>query len=68
MAIDAEALAVAGLDGDALLDGWIFAGDDRLVRDVWSAGRHVVQDGRHIRRDRIEARYRRAIARLRDAI
>ena len=68
VATDAEALAVAGLDGDALLDGWIFAGDDRLVRDVWSAGRHVVRNGRHVARDRVEARYRAAIARLRDAI
>ena len=68
IAIDGQALAVAGLDGDALLDGWIFAGDDRLVRDVWSAGRHVVRAGRHIARDRVEARYRAAIARLRDAI
>jgi formimidoylglutamate deiminase len=68
VAMDAEALAVAGLDGDALLDGWIFAGDDRLVRDVWSAGRHVVRDGRHIARDRVEARYRSAIAQLRETI
>jgi formimidoylglutamate deiminase len=68
VAIDGQALAIAGLDGDSLLDGWIFAGDDRLVRDVWSAGRHVVSDGRHIGRDRVEARYRRCIARLRDAL
>ena len=68
VAIDGRALAVAGLDGDAVLDGWIFAGDDRLVRDVWSAGRHVVRDGRHIGRDRVEARYRCCIARLRDAL
>ncbi|HET7409667.1 MAG TPA: formimidoylglutamate deiminase, partial [Paracoccaceae bacterium] len=67
-ALDGAALAVAGLDGDALLDGWIFAGDDRLVTEVWSAGRHVVTDGRHIGRDRVEARYRTAIARLRNAI
>ena len=67
-AIDADALAIAGLDGDAVLDGWIFAGDDRLVRDVWSAGRHVVREGRHIARERVEARYRAALARLRDAI
>ena len=68
VAIDAEALATAGLDGDAALDGWIFAGDDRLVTDVWSAGHHVVRDGRHIGRDRVEARYRATIARLRDAL
>jgi formimidoylglutamate deiminase len=68
VALDGQALAVAGLDRDALLDAWIFAGDDRLVRDVWSAGRHVVRGGRHIARDRVEARYRTALARLRAAI
>ncbi len=68
VAIDGQALAIAGLDGDALLDGWIFAGDDRLVSDVWSAGRHVVREGRHIGRDGVEARYRDCIARLRDAL
>jgi formimidoylglutamate deiminase len=68
VAIDADALAVAGLDGDALLDGWIFAGDDRLVTDVWSAGRHVVRESRHIGRDRVEAHYRETIGRLRAAL
>ncbi len=68
VALDGQALAIAGLDGDALLDGWIFAGDDRLVTDVWSAGRHVVTHGRHIARDRVETRYRAAIKRLRNAI
>ena len=42
-----------------LLDGWIFAADDRVVREVWSAGRHVVRDGRHVARD---GRRRRATA------
>ncbi|MEO1494634.1 MAG: formimidoylglutamate deiminase [Pseudomonadota bacterium] len=65
VALDGDALALAGLDGDALLDGWIFAGDDTIVKDVWSAGRHVVRDGRHIARDRIEAAYRSAITDLR---
>ncbi len=68
VALDAESLALTGLEGDTLLDGWIFAGDDRLVTDVWSAGRHVVTEGRHIGRDRVEAHYRSTIARLRDAI
>ena len=65
VALDGDALALAGLEGDSLLDGWFFAGDDSVVRDVWSAGRHMVRDGRHIHRDRIEARYRKAIADLR---
>jgi formimidoylglutamate deiminase len=65
VALDGDALALAGLEGDSLLDGWFFAGDDSVVCDVWSAGRHMVRNGRHIHRDRIEARYRKAIADLR---
>lgn len=68
LALDGESLALAGLEGDMLADGFIFAGDGRAISDVWSAGRHVVSEGRHIARDRVEARYRGAIARLRDAI
>lgn len=49
---------------DMALDSWIFAGDDRLVSDVWSAGRHLVQNGEHIHHDSITARYRQTIRRL----
>lgn len=54
--------------GDTLLDAWIFAGDDRIVRDVWSAGRHMVCGGRHIAREDITAAYRHAIATLQDTV
>ncbi|HUF57033.1 MAG TPA: formimidoylglutamate deiminase [Thermohalobaculum sp.] len=64
VALDGDALALAGLDGDALLDGWIFAGDDRVVADVWSAGRHVVGAGRHHARDAVERRFRDAMRQL----
>ncbi|MEX1662872.1 formimidoylglutamate deiminase [Thioclava sp. 15-R06ZXC-3] len=53
-----------GKAGDTLLDTWIFARDDHSVRDVWSAGRHVVQDGRHIQRDAIMPAYARVMQRL----
>ncbi len=66
--LDARAVDLEGRQGDALLDAWIFAGDDRLVRDVWSAGRHLVSGGRHRARDAIGAAYRRVTARLRDAL
>ncbi|QGX96873.1 formimidoylglutamate deiminase [Roseovarius faecimaris] len=68
MALDAEHIDLEGLSGDMLLDTWVFAGDDRKVRDVWSAGRHLVIQGRHRARDAIEAAYRRAMAPLRDAL
>lgn len=57
---------LAGRERDALLDSLIFAGGDGLVRDVWAAGRHVVQDGRHIERDRIAADYVACIGRLKE--
>jgi len=64
LALDMDAVDLAGRQGDALLDAWIFAGGDRLVTDVWSAGRHIVTAGRHVARDAVEARYRAATARL----
>ncbi len=67
MTLDAGNLALAGLEGDMALDGWIFAGDDRAVRDVWSAGRRLVTDGLHFARDAVEARYRAVVAKLRAA-
>ncbi len=56
--VDGSHPSLLALDGDHLLDGWIFAADDRVVRDVWSAGRHCVTEGRHRHRDGVERRYR----------
>lgn len=55
-----------GRVGDEMLDSLIFAGGDGLVRDVWSAGRHVVRDGHHMDRDRIMSDYLSCIARLQE--
>ena len=68
LALDTQSIHLEGRSGDQALDAWIFAGDDRLVRDVWSAGRHVVQDGAHIDRDAITASYRRVLRSLKDAL
>ena len=62
VAIGRDHPVLAPLADTQLLDGWIFAADDRVVREVWSAGRHLVREGRHVARDGIEARYRRAMA------
>ncbi|ESR23828.1 formimidoylglutamate deiminase [Lutibaculum baratangense] len=68
LALDGSAIDLIGRSGDTILDTWIFAGDDRLVRDVWAAGRHVVTEGRHRARETIAARYADTMRRLRDAI
>ncbi|MTI00166.1 formimidoylglutamate deiminase [Roseibium sp. RKSG952] len=63
--LDPTAIDLDGLRGDAILDAYIFAGDDRMVQDVWAAGRHVVAGGYHVKRDAIRARYRSTMAALR---
>ena len=68
VALDDHALALVGMAGDRCLDGWIFTGDDALVADVWSAGRHVVREGQHISRDRVAERFREVLGRLRSAV
>ncbi|QPM91660.1 formimidoylglutamate deiminase [Pseudooceanicola algae] len=68
LALDGEAIDLEGRRGDALLDAWIFAGSDAMVTDLWSAGRHIVQDGRHHRGDVIRARYRDRMRALREKL
>lgn len=68
MALDGSAVDLIGRTGDTILDTYIFAGDDRMVRDVWSAGRHVVTEGRHIAHDAITSRYRKVMEQLKEAV
>ena len=67
LALDTQHPDLEGLNGDTLLDAFIFAGDDRMVSEVWSAGRHQVIEGQHIHRDAIVQRYRKVIRSLRQA-
>lgn len=64
LALDTGHLDLEGRQGDALLDAWIFAGDDRMVAEVWSAGRHLVSAGQHREHAAIEAGYRAVMRRL----
>ncbi len=64
VAINTDHVSLCGLSGSQLIDGWIFAADDGVVSDVWSAGRHCVQDGRHRQRDSVESRYRSTLKEL----
>lgn len=57
VALDDSHPDLCGRAGDVLIDSFAFAGDSRMVRDVWSAGRHLVQGSRHIQRDGIVRRY-----------
>jgi len=62
VSLDDSHPALVARDGDAWLDGWVFAGDNSAVSDVWVGGRHVVAGGRHRARDTIAATYRQTLA------
>jgi formimidoylglutamate deiminase len=68
LALDGGAVDLAGRRGDRLLDCFIFAGDARMITDVWAAGRHRVRAGRHVARGPIEAAYRAALRELSEAL
>ncbi len=68
LALDTTSVILRGFGGDTVLDAWTFAGDDGLVSDVWSAGRHKVRQGRHVARAEIVADYVRTIDALKGAI
>ena len=62
--LDAAHPALAGRSGDTILDGWIFAAGDGVVRDVFAAGRRVVREGRHVAREALLARFTATMAAL----
>lgn len=64
VSLRADHLSLAERQGDALLDGWIFAARESVVGDVWRRGRRVVEAGRHVNRSAIEARYRDVLRRI----
>ncbi|MCA1974606.1 MAG: formimidoylglutamate deiminase, partial [Caenispirillum sp.] len=55
---------LAARAGDALLDGWISAGNAALVRHVCIAGRAVVRDGRHPLEEQAARRFTSVLERL----
>ncbi len=68
IALDGNATDLMFKQGDAILDAYIFAGDDHMITDLWSAGRHLVEDGQHRARTTIIERYRKTISSLQDRI
>lgn len=68
IALDDDSVHLAGRSGDTILDSYIFAGDDGLITDVWSAGRHVVTNSQHKNRGAITSRFKAIMRELGDAI
>ena len=68
VAVDRQAPSLCALEDERILDGLVFAANDNVVTDLWSAGRHQVRNGRHVARERIISNYRTAVLDLVGAI
>lgn len=68
VALDRNSVNLIDKQGDQLLDSFIFASDDRVITNVWSAGRHVVSSGKHENHDEICRRYRDTVLSLKERI
>jgi len=64
VSLDAEHPCLIGRSGDALIDGWIFAGGRGAIDCVWRHGTKVVSQGRHRARETIVRRYRAVLTGL----
>ena len=62
--LDAGAPALIGAVPENLQDRFVFAGNQRLVRDVVVAGNKVVENGRHPQAEPIAEGYRRKLKQL----
>ncbi|NPE63915.1 formimidoylglutamate deiminase, partial [Dickeya dadantii] len=52
-----EDALLSALPDDSLLNRWLFAGDRQQIRDVWVAGKPVIEDGRHALDEEVDARF-----------
>jgi formimidoylglutamate deiminase len=56
--------SLAGRQGDAVIDGWIFAAGNGAIDCVWAGGSKVVEGGRHGLRSRARERFNATVRRL----
>jgi len=60
--LDADHELLSGRQPDEVMDSWVFAGGNGMIRAVWVAGRPVVENGRHRDEDILRLAFRRAAA------
>ncbi|WP_199899741.1 formimidoylglutamate deiminase [Sneathiella glossodoripedis] len=68
ISLDNAHIDLLSLENDYILDSWIFASKDELIKDVISAGRHMVKDGQHVKRNDFRQLFHKTIRELRNLI
>ncbi|MEG3173767.1 formimidoylglutamate deiminase [Sphingomonas sp. ZB1N12] len=66
VSFDGEHPSLAGRNGDAILDSWVFAAGQGAIDCVWRRGQRLVSEGRHFAREQVAQRYKHALGLLLD--
>ena len=64
LTLDQESLSLAGAAAADVHDRFVFAGNRNLVKDVFVAGKQVIENGQHAKGEEIARRYQRALRTL----
>jgi formimidoylglutamate deiminase len=67
LVLNRQASGLLGIPASHLLDAYVFACDTPAIRDVYVAGRHIIQQGRHAQQDTIASAFEEAMGALWDA-
>jgi len=62
--LEPEHMLLAGRSGDTLVDSWMLAGDQSMIRSVWVAGEQRVREGRHRDREVLQEASKNAMLEL----
>lgn len=68
LVLDATSPLLAGRTTQNVIDTWVFAGNQNLVKHVMVDGKWVVRDFHHPHEERIASRYRKAVEKLIDSL
>ncbi len=59
--LDTDHSLLQGRTPDRLLDTWVFAGNEDMIRSVWVAGQCVITGGHHADEEKLEAAFRKTM-------
>jgi len=64
LVLDGEHELLVGKQPDAVLDSWVFAGDNTMLESVWVAGKCVIEHGHHQSEASLRAGFTRVVKAL----
>ncbi len=68
ISLDMEDVYLKGTRNDLILDSWIFSAKNNVIKNLWSAGRHLISDGQYIKEKEIISLYKNTMKNLNEKI